>query len=82
MATIANWEYTDTFGGQANYSWVRRGQVELPENASAQTIARLVKRDAGLTGVRMVRQDFGDMIELRPVGLCTVLFVTFEDEGE
>lgn len=24
-------EYTDTFGGEANYSWVRRTQVTVPE---------------------------------------------------
>lgn len=26
-----DWEYTDTFGGDANYSWVRRGTVRMPE---------------------------------------------------
>ena len=24
-------EYTDTFGGEANYSWVRRATVTMPE---------------------------------------------------
>ena len=24
-------EYTDTFAGEANYSWVRRAVVEMPE---------------------------------------------------
>ncbi len=24
------YEYTDTFGGEANYSWVRRGVVSVP----------------------------------------------------
>jgi hypothetical protein len=24
-------EYTDTFGGEANYSWVRRATVQMPE---------------------------------------------------
>ena len=24
-------EYTDTFGGEANYSWVRRAVVSMPE---------------------------------------------------
>lgn len=26
-----NVEYTDTFGGEANYSWVKRGSVDMPE---------------------------------------------------
>ena len=25
------YEYTDTFGGEANYSWVKRGTVYAPE---------------------------------------------------
>lgn len=24
-------EYTDTYGGEANYSWVRRAKVSMPE---------------------------------------------------
>ena len=28
-----NIEYTDTFGGEANYSWVRRASVAMPELA-------------------------------------------------
>ena len=26
-----SYEYTDTFSGQANYSWVKRGTVSVPE---------------------------------------------------
>lgn len=40
------YEMTDTFGGESNYSWVRR-----------------------------------DMIELRPVGQCVVIFITFHSFG-
>jgi len=25
------YEYTDTFAGEANYCWVRRGKVQVPE---------------------------------------------------
>lgn len=77
---IAHWEYTDTFGGEANYSWVRRGEVALPDGASDTQITRLVKKDAGLNGVRMVRQSFGDFIELRPLGICAVLFINLQPE--
>lgn len=31
MSNRYNFEYTDTFGGQANYSWVNRGSVTVPE---------------------------------------------------
>ena len=27
-------EYTDTFGGEANYCWVDRKQLELPDGLS------------------------------------------------
>ena len=26
-----SYEFTDTFGGEANYSWVKRGTVSVPE---------------------------------------------------
>ena len=26
-----SYEYTDTFGGEANYCWVKRGTVSVPE---------------------------------------------------
>ena len=26
-----SYEYTDTFSGEANYSWVKRGTVSVPE---------------------------------------------------
>lgn len=68
-------EYTDTFGGEANYSWCRRETVELPENASRLSIVRACKKALGLTGTRCRAHDFGDMIELRPVGSCTVAFI-------
>jgi hypothetical protein len=25
------YEYTDTYGGESNYSWVKRGKVHVPE---------------------------------------------------
>lgn len=31
MSNIYQIEYTDTFGGEANYSWVRRALVTMPE---------------------------------------------------
>lgn len=31
MANIYDVEYTDTFGGEANYSWVRRTRIIMPE---------------------------------------------------
>lgn len=66
------WEYTDTFGGEANYSWVKRGTVKARDMKQA---IRLAKRAAGLSGVPCARESWGEQIALRPRGTCTVLFV-------
>lgn len=31
MSIKYSYEHTDTFNGEANYSWVKRGQVTMPE---------------------------------------------------
>jgi hypothetical protein len=70
-----NVELTDTFGGEANYSWVRRDSFELPASASDRRIITAAKAALGLTGQRCRRFDYGEGFELRPVGSCTVAFV-------
>lgn len=70
-------EYTDTFGGDANYSWVRRAEIENAEKLTDRQIVRRAKAEMGLTGVPCKRHSFGDMIELRPESECTVLFINF-----
>ena len=69
------YEYTDTFAGEANYAWVHRGTVEAPND---RTAVRRAKAAVGLTGVRCRREEWGGtVIALYPVGSCTVLFVTW-----
>lgn len=75
MKTQIRYEMTDTFGGEANYSWVRRGEVELPKGASDLMLVRRVKKALGLEGVRCRKVNFGEIIELRPVGACVVIFI-------
>jgi len=74
-----NIEYTDTFGGEANYSWVRRATIEVPDNASDLTLVRLAKKVIGLTGVKCKREQWGDDIVLRPYSSCTICFITFKE---
>lgn len=77
MTTI---EYTDTFGGEANYSWVRR-YFTRRTLTDAQAV-RLAKSLVGLTGIRCTRESFGDCIALRPAGHCTVLFIDwYQDDA-
>ena len=72
-------EYTDTFGGDANYCWVRRATIEAPANASNRLLMRRAKAAIGLTGVRGIRSDVGDTLDIRPYGSATVLFVPPRD---
>lgn len=75
MATIENWdwEYTDTFGCAPNYSWVKRGTVQLPAGSTHRDVTRAVKRAAGLTGAPgRTHQRVGDA-DFRPSGSATIL---------
>jgi len=90
-----NVEYTDTFGGEANYAWVRRERVTMPElthfgydgstnyakanKVFNRKLMRKAKAAVGLTGARGVTYHHGDMSEFRPYRSCTVLFVTYDD---
>lgn len=90
-------EYTDTFGGDANYSWVARHTVSMPElthygydggtnYAKANRIAKrelmkAAKASVGLTGVRGHVDNYGDTIEFRPYRMCTVMFITWHDSA-
>jgi len=71
-------EYTDTFGGEANYSWVKRHEIELPKNISDLALMRRAKKWAGLTNVRGRSENWGDSLAFYPCGSCTVLFINAE----
>ena len=71
-------ELTDTFGGEANYSWVRRYSLDAPDDISQRALVRRIKNVVGLTGVRCATDDHGGMITIRPMVACVVLFATFD----
>ena len=75
-----NIEITDTFGGEANYCWVKRGTTMAN---SRRGRIEAVKKLAGWDGWCRVRVlDFGDMLEIRPTqssGVCQIAFVTWAD---
>ena len=86
----------DTFSGRARYSWVRRASVTMPEmthygydgstnylktrRVFKRELMRRAKAAVGLTGVRGVRHDCGDIIEFRPYGSATIMFIVYRDE--
>ena len=72
-------ELTDTYGGEANYSWVRRRTLEMPDNASNLAIVRRAKRALGISGVRCRVDHYnGDTWEIRPYGWAAFAFITVD----
>lgn len=72
-------ELTDTFGGQANYSWVDRGSFTVAEGQDKPaTLKRMAKRSMGMTGVPGRWEEYDGELAFYPRGACMVLFVTFE----
>jgi len=76
-----NIELTDTYGGEANYSWVNRKSFEIDDKASTLSIVRKAKALLGVTGARANRrEDHGDTLALWGLdGNCVVMFITFEN---
>lgn len=68
-------EVTDTFGGDANYSWVRRYQLTLPSNTSDRTIVRKAKAEAGWTNIKCLTEKYDSQFTLRPRGMCQIMFI-------
>lgn len=76
-------EVTDTYAGEANYSWVKRGTVECKQGEDYSDLAavRRVKKAIGWSGVRCTVEHDADSITLRPVGVCQVCFINFHSFG-
>lgn len=73
-------EYTDTFCGEANYSWVKRETLDVADNIRAQELKRKAKDAMGLSGTRGLWSDYGDTIAFKPRGMCTIMFVTVRED--
>lgn len=74
--TTYNIEITDTYGGEPNYSWVRRAELKVPPALSKRSLVRRAKALMDWTGLRCTTYDFGDMLELRPMSATLVMFIT------
>lgn len=78
-------EHTDTFGGEANYCWVRREIHPELEGKSNRAKVRALKAFAGFTGMRCetyCNGAHGDFIKVRPIGRhapCQIAFATWRD---
>lgn len=65
-------EMTDTFSGEANYSWLETRIIEADASASTRLLVRRAKRALGVTRSHAPPQDFGDLIriDLRNAAIC------------
>lgn len=69
-------EVTDTYGGEANYSWVRRHEVWVLSKSPRPMQVRKVKEVAGWTGQRTDNENYGDgEMRLNLRGACQVMFI-------
>lgn len=69
---------TDTFGGEANYTWVKRYEF-VPKNPNSQHgVIRGAKALAQMTGVKADTFDYGDGYTVKPRGYNQIIFVDFE----
>lgn len=76
-------EVTDTFGGQANYGWVRRAELTVPPALSRRSLVRRAKALMGWSGRRCAVYDYGDaQLELRPHCSSVVMFITYAHSGD
>ena len=75
-------ELTDTFAGEANYSWVKRATLVYTTEPTDRALILAAKRALGLTGIKCTRDDWSDTgatIQLDPRGLCQRAFITRRD---
>ena len=67
-------EVTDTFGGEANYCWVDRYAIRMPDDISDLALVRRIKSVAGYSGIRGRTEISGDSVEIRFPSRCIVIF--------
>ena len=71
-----NIEVTDTYGGEANYSWVRRYTY------TAKSFLGAINKLAREYGAGWAKDyDTGDMARYNLTGSCVCAFVTYKGES-
>ena len=83
VQTDIHWEITDTFDGDANYSWVRRGVIRCAPGESYSDLAavRRVKKAIDWNNVPCDRVAIDETIALYPWGTRLVCFIDFHAHG-
>lgn len=82
VPVVYDLELTDTYAGEANYSWVKRAALVYATAPTDRALILAAKRALGLTGIRCTRDDWPDTgatIQLDPRGYCQRAFITCRD---
>jgi len=74
-------EVTDTFGGAANYAWVRRALLATPPALTRRSLVRRAKALMCWSGRPCAVYDHGDQLELRPRCSSVVMFITYAGQA-
>lgn len=74
-------EVTDTFSGEANYSWVRRYVIACNDGDHGSAVIRAAKKAAGWNGMACRRENHGETIALFQRGAAVVMFITPRVDG-
>lgn len=74
---ITHVEVTNTYGGEANYSWVRRHELRGLEGKSDLAIVRRVKREIGWSGHRCRTEKWAMESASFPVAFAKFVLSTF-----
>lgn len=75
-----NVEVTDTYGGEANYCWVKRYEFFAPLGTTNRELVRRAKELHGWTGHRCETLDIGDMLTVRPRGMAQIMFIVHQPD--
>lgn len=67
-------EMTDTFGGEANYSWVKRAEFECDND---KKLVHEAKKALEIVGWKCYKEETGEMIILRPSRMNRIIFITW-----
>lgn len=70
-------EMTDTFGGETNYSWVKR-KDDIESNSLRQAITRF-KRDHGIRARHYLRMDNLDFRSVDLKGACVRIMAWWDN---
>lgn len=73
-------EYTDTYAGEANYSWLRVAHFDAPEDASNSLLVRRAKKALNMGRWPTRTETWGDALALKPRdGAAVIAFITAEE---